>query len=319
MSRFLLCLIVAGFTPSLPLSGAEMTSDESQQVERLVHDLSEGNYKMRVAAEDGLKKSSRGALPTLKQYETSRDPEVRERIRNVVEFIRTDPGQIPEKVFTFNSIPHETWISDVEQWTASAKACAKNLDGHNGAAGSFAQSFVPRCQTIQAVKLAVYPIGNGGGWICLDVREDEQGHPGKYVLGRSWVHVNQSFSVPPTAFTVFNLPEMTVNENATYWLCFAEFPDVGRNRESITNHLFSDDNPYADGLEWRHDYQPSRGTDAVFTVFSQAKEPPQMIRPATDEELKTLPSLVSRTMEWKVTENDLRGGMFLRASPLIPQ
>ena len=67
------------------LSAFSQSADETEKVEILIKQLGANNFKIRENAEIELKKYSRDILPALEKHKNTKDPEVKIRIRNIIQ------------------------------------------------------------------------------------------------------------------------------------------------------------------------------------------------------------------------------------------
>lgn len=76
-----------------------------KEVAKLIDQLGAGTFKERQAAEEALKKQSRSILPLLKEFENSRDPEIKARVRRIIQCIApTFEGFIGKRAVTINIV-----------------------------------------------------------------------------------------------------------------------------------------------------------------------------------------------------------------------
>lgn len=281
--------------PPLPAQTPASDSD-SEVTTRLIRQLGDEQFRARETAEAELKKRGRAALPILAKFEGSDDPEIKDRVKRVIRHIKLDPSCVPQDFFVFDSVgtapppnPQARWDEVMNPWYEKATISASHTRGPAGTGGPFAQSFVPHAGQIQAVALGCYPANFAVGWVSLEVREDAKGKPSNFVLTRSWVRIEKGCPEPHSSYLVFDIPDVDVKAEQTYWLVFAEYADKGSEHPTITNWGLSTDGSFAEGHLIRGVVgEPSNEEDARFKIISKCTPIP-LLRKADENEMKTLP------------------------------
>jgi len=286
-----LALAVHGFAESSDTGSSDSTATaDTNRLAVLVKQMGAGDHKSRTAAEAELSKCPRSAIDFLKSFLDSDDPEIQIRVRDIIQKILADPARIPTSCYVFasKSADQSNWTGAMNEWRAKAKVAVSNEKGESATTGSFAQSFVPKCDTIKVIELATYPVNADTGWIKADLCADDNGKPGRFILGRCWILVEKNCPVPHGGMMPFVFPSVSVDPKKKYWVCYTEFP-VGSNR-TIVNYQFSIGNQYKDG-EWLRGgtSELSDAQDVLFRVLPQCGAVPDM-KPASKEEIKTLPA-----------------------------
>ena len=151
----------------------------------LVKQLGADTYKAREAAGVELLTFPRSALPVLREFENTSDPEIRERVRAVITGILADPSRVPQTIWTHRDSTAPTsvvttrtnWNAAFIKWSQEGKISFCQTNGNSATGGSFAQSFVPHNRKLRAIAVQVYPISAASGWLSLDLRPDKDGRP----------------------------------------------------------------------------------------------------------------------------------------------
>lgn len=272
---------------------------DQQEIERLIRNLASVKFKVREQSFEKLKAQPRTIVPLLKPYAESEDPEVRLPVRNLIQYLTTDPGKIPQSFFVFtekrNPQPDcrtglNDWQALIQKWAEAGTVCASNLTGNAGG-GLDSQSFIPHCDKIAAIEICLYPVGKGKGWLRLDLSEDALNRPSSNILARCWVRMDKDCPVPHSGFMVFAFPDIKVHPEKTYWFQLKSLPDPDCPKEdtSLCNAGFSQNNRYKEGghLEWV-DLGMDQSFDVKFAILSRAIPFPPMKR-VIGEELRNLP------------------------------
>jgi len=106
----------------------------------------------------------------------------------------------------------------------------------------------------------------------------------------------QTFSVPHGTFTPFDIADLQVDSQATYWLCLREYVDAAKG--AGMNYMASVDNAYGDGRLLKASGRTARPDhDLLFRIMSRSGPVPGMHR-ASEEELKRLPPLPQANRAW---------------------
>lgn len=215
---------------------------DAGQIDMLIRKLGDARFPEREAAEKKLRGQPRDALPLLMKHQNTDDPEIAERVHRIVMHIKRNADNIPKTVFAFQKEPTFTsfnemrifWDDAMATWETKAVVAAKsdNVKDTSATGGSFAQSFVPHTNRISAVAVQLYLLHDREGWLSLEVCEDDNGLPGKYILARTMLKTRKAGPAPPHVFVVFDIPDIEIRPEQTYWLRFVD-------KEHITNHGLS--------------------------------------------------------------------------------
>ncbi len=282
---FFILIALSLVTPPL------FAEDPSEKdLKTLVESLGHENFRERKLAEKTLNGYSRNIVPALRKHEEARDPEVRLRVRRVIKQMMADPEKIPSNVFILDAdgLTTSTYKTGMGSWNSNKTVAAQMDVGRSGTSGGFAQSMVPETDTIAAIELATYPIGNGTGWLMADLRPDHNGAPSAEVLARAWIRVGKTLSLHGVSL-VYDIPDVRVQKGATYWIVFRPFNDAGP-KSAIMNFGLNTSSTYSNGVLWRDSSsQPSTSSDAKFSIISKCFPPP-FLKKAEEKDLKTLPS-----------------------------
>lgn len=286
--RFLVCLVAAAVLAAEP---------DADRVRALVKQLGADTFKEREAAQKELSAMPRSVVPVLREFENTKDPEIRERVQTTIRTIMTDSSRMPQKVYVYHEgesvkkpSRHKAGIADFAQGTVSI--CHTN--GRSSASGDFAQRFVPPGNKAGAIAVQMSSSSSMGGWLSLDLRADKDGRPDSGVLARSWLRVEKG-RASRSGYAVFPLPDATLEPGKPYWFTMTEHPDPNQRSRTITSHRFG---PNVDKTEFRlvrNNDEPSGC--ANFLLLADCPLPP-WLREATEEERKTLPVPPVSDFEW---------------------
>ena len=272
------------------------------RVDRLVHELGATQFAARHAAEAELLTQSRAALPTLMRYRDADDPEIRERVRRIIQRIKTNPATVPEAIFAFDKDPEFTsftrmrvyWDAQMKAWQADAQVTTENDDPETSATGgSFYQSFVPHTNRIAAIAVQVYSFYDKEGWLAVDVYEDVAGEPSDYVLARAFVKTQKRGPASPHVFIVFDIPDIVVTPGQPHWFRFHDLSGITNHGLTIKRDAYPEGRYMQVGRRGESDRTSRR--DAKFRIIA-ACGPVPLLRTATSEEqsslrlLRTVPS-----------------------------
>ncbi|MBT3294887.1 MAG: hypothetical protein HN919_07630 [Verrucomicrobia bacterium] len=280
-------------------SASDGTVPIGNRVDRIVRELGANQFAVRHAAEAKLLTQSRAALPALMRHRDSDDPEVRERVRRIIQQIKMNPATVPEAIFAFDKDPQFTsftkmrvyWDAQMKAWQADAQVTTKNDDPETSATGgSFYQSFVPHTNRIAAIAVQVYSFYDKEGWLAVDVYEDVAGKPSDYVLTRAFLKTQKRGPASPHVFIVFDVPDIDVTPGQPHWFRF-------RDLSKITNHgLTIKRDAYPEGrymhVDQRSETDRTSARDAKFRIIASCGPVP-LLHAATEEEQASLQSLRS--------------------------
>jgi hypothetical protein len=288
MNKLLLAFILA-----LPLAALAADTD---RVRALVRQLGADTFKEREAAQKELSTLPRTALPILREFENTKDPEIKDRLQTAIHAILTDTSRIPQKFFVHRNptcgntvTSRKDWLAHTAEWLAASKISLCQTNGRSASGGHFAQSFTARAPQLRAVAVQTYPIGAADGWLSLDLRADNNGKPDTGVLARSWLRLEKRCA-PHGSFAVFTFPETALDNGKPYWFTLVEHPADNGSR-SMTNHRL-DLNNTTDDMRIL-----GRKGCASFILLTDSPEP-SWLREATEDERKTIPTPPASTFEW---------------------
>lgn len=262
------------------LAGVAMSAELSEnEVRTLVKELGDDGFRTRRDAKKSLEACSRSAVPILESFLESPDPEVRLEVKRLIAMLKGDPNKIPYSAFRLKSpdgaLSVASYDDQMKNWRDKRVLAAKMDDGRTGIGGSsMAQSFKPKTDTIAAVEFGSYPIGSGHGWLMLDVREDEDGAPGQSVLARAWIHIDKPAPNLINKMLVYDIPDITVKPDESYWLVFREF-SAGNGQQNIVNVGMHSSSEYKDGVMWlEQSRRASKGSVLKFRIVSKCGSVP---------------------------------------------
>jgi len=290
-------LTALALVAAVVVAAPEKASVDKEKIDALVAQLGGEKFAQREAAEKELKEYGREILPLVRKHENSDDPEIKMRVGRIIEYVRSNPACIPQVVYVFDIKPDEPNAKvfvrlekEMKAWRLKAAVAVSHTKGTSTRSGAFAQSFIPRCNSIKAIETGAFATQSGSGWVCLDVRADQGGMPGAHVLSRAWVRIEKSTPGRPDLCLVFDIPDIAVEADKTYWITFSEHLDPAQDHGNLTNHKYANNRAYADGKYLRQGRQtPYDNRDAVFSIISECESVP-LLRKATDEEKKKLPT-----------------------------
>ncbi len=184
-------------------------------------------------------------------------------------------------------------------WRSHVTIAAQHITGDTGGNNSsFAQSFVPNCDRIEAIEVCAYPV-SGTGWIRFDIHEDDNNKPSHEVLCRTWVQVDHHCPIPHGGFITLDVPDILVTATQKYWFTFVEYASKDSPSQSLTNLGSSRGNQYPDGQLFRPDsFQPSDDEDATFRIIAKCPSVPGL-REITAREQATVPSPIWANGDWR--------------------
>jgi hypothetical protein len=269
---------------------------DDDRVRALVKQLGADTFKDREAAQKELSAMPRSVVPALREFENTKDPEIKERLQATIHTILTDAARMPQKVHVYSddspakkSAGRKTGADDFAKEIIST--CHTN--GRSSASGDFAQRFVPHKHKAGAIAVQLYS-SSMSGWLSLDLRADKDGRPDSGVLARSWLRMEKG-RASRSGYAVFPLPEATLEPEKPHWFTVTEHPDPNQKGRTMTSHRLD---PKADKTEFqllRNNDEPSGC--ANFFLFTDCP-PVSWLREATGEECKTLPTPPPSVFEW---------------------
>jgi hypothetical protein len=286
--RFLACLAV---------TIALAVEPDADRVRALVKQLGADTFKEREAAQKELSAMPRSVVPVLREFENTKDPEIRERLQTVIHTILTDASRMPLKVHVYQdgasekkAAGHKMGIEELVK--GSLSTCHTN--GRSSASGDFAQRFVPHGHKVGAIVVQIYSSSSMSGWLSLDLRADKDGRPDSGVLARSWLRIEKNHP-SRSSYAVFPLPDTALEPEKPYWFTVTQHPDPNQKGRAMTSHRFD---PKTDTKEFRllrFNNEPS----GCVNFFLLADCPTlSWLREAGEEERKTLPTLPASDFEW---------------------
>jgi hypothetical protein len=275
----------------------------AQDIENLLTQLGGEGFRTRKAAELAMKELPREALPELQQvYETTDDPEIKVRLGRIIQHIMTSPGKIPTAFKVLDIENHRAFKNAAASWQETQTIATLHTNGNAGTGGDFAQSFVPRCETIAAIEVCTYALSDGYGWMRLDLVLDDAGNPSDTVLARSWVKISKDHKFPHGGYVLHDFPDTPVKPDQRYWIIYYDYPDEGANATFLNFGLSIKEDAYPGGNLWRAQSQtPSKVEDVKFRIYSKSV-PFMPYRTPTEEELKSLPAMEDQNISWSVIQ-----------------
>jgi hypothetical protein len=217
-----------------------------------------------------------------------------------------NPADIPQRFFVFETPPglsrqqaEKRWSASFAKWSQTAVVSISNTTGNAVSGGGFGQSFIPHCSAIKAVVVQCYPVSRSGGWFRLDLCEDENGLPAKFVLARTWLRIDPSCPVPYAGFMVFDLGDVQVAATKHYWILLTEHRDDKKTIDVITNGIAG--SKYSEGTFLVGKFSPTN-SGRNFQIISKC-DPCSGIRPATETEKASLPDFNIIGFDWKTSRD----------------
>ena len=189
-------------------------------------------------------------------------------------------------------------LSHIEQ--SNSVFCVQQDHGTSLTCSYFAQSFIPKTNSVYGVSFELHTVGQSG-WLRFDICDSIDSLPGN-TLRRTWVkipeHTNGNFS----RYTLIPFNRLPVVPNETYWVTFREYVDrlypLFHMSPVLINYNISKDNDYTDGVMLpRPSWSLTSSWDAVFRIHSKRPDV-LMLRPCTRSEKKMLPDLASQKLLW---------------------
>jgi hypothetical protein len=208
----------------------------------------------------------------------------------------------PQNFYTFTHSFKAQWELERGNVFANSDICAEHIQGISGTSPSFAQSFVPHCQKIEAIQLNLHPT-KASGWVRVELTTDDTGIPGE-VLSRSWLRIEKNSPRFFDHYITFPIGTIRVEPNKTYWITCVEYADrkyIGDTSIStVTNLRFSSTNTYPEGVvllpvAGRNGLKES--WDANFRILSAFTSLPGL-RKVSREEKELLPPQFCRDAYW---------------------
>ena len=277
---------------------------------QLITQLGADSFRDRKAAEAKLKTQPRDSLTPLREaLKDSSDPETRMRLKRIITHIQSNPNTIPTTMTVFTSKKHGVYTKLAETYRGTASISTGHTEGNAGTSGPFAQSFIPKTDTITAVEVCTYALSGAYGWMRLDLCEDNKGKPGT-IIARSWIYVPEGHRFPHSDYAFHDFIDQTVDPKATYWLTYLDVNIPKRSSNLINYGLTIKNDAYADGMHWRSfSDKPSPKEDLKFRIFNKTPKPHPGYRKPTTEEIATRPTpaeqeQIESNLKWKQTPGD---------------
>lgn len=269
----------------------------ADRVRALVKQLGADTFKEREAAQKELSAMPRSVVPVLREFENTKDPEIKERLQDTIRTIMTDSSRMPQKVYVYpdgehgkKSSKHKAGIEEFAKGTVSI--CHTN--GRSATSGNFAQRFVPRERQCRAIAIQSYSSSSMSGWLSLDLRADKDGRPDSGVLARSWLRMEKG-RASRSNFVVVPLPDTALEAGKPHWFTVTEHPDPNQKGRTMSTHRYD---PKAEIPEFQF-LRPDGATAGCANFFLLTDCPsPTWLREATEEERKTLPAPSTSVFEW---------------------
>lgn len=283
------------------------SADNGKSLPQLIEQLGADSFRARKAAELQLKEQSRDSLAILHAAQkNTTDPEVRMRLERILSHIRSNPDTIPTTIKVFTSKERGTYKNLAQTYRESASISAQHIDGTAGTAGPFAQSFIPRTETITAVEVCTYALSDAYGWMRLDLCEDDQGKPG-VILARSWIYIPKGHRFPHSEYAFHDFADQKVDPETTYWLTYIDINLPKRSNNLINYGLSTKSDAYPDGVHWRgYSNQPKPNEDLKFRIFNTSPNAHPGYRDPTKAEVDSRPTRqeqeqLESKLKWKTT------------------
>lgn len=269
------------------------------RIRGLVKQLGADTFKQREAAQKELSAMPRHVLPILREFENTKDPEIKDRLQAAIHAILTDMSRVPHKVHVYCNPPpastvaaRNAWMEEFAKWQQKTTITLCQTNGRSSISGNFGQSFVPHTQQIRAIAVQAYPFSTTKGWLSLDLRTDKEGRPDSSILARSWLRM-ENRCAPSSSFAVFPLPDLALEKNKPHWFTITEHSDSGQPLRITHRYESNTNNPELQML--RNNGMP--GGCANFFLLAECPLPP-WLREATEDERKLVPTLPALTFEW---------------------
>ena len=263
----------------------------------LIQDLGAADAASRNHAQEQLMRWSRDILPTLEEHADSTDPEVRIRINRIIDHLKWSPSKVPQFVWLFDRESGLRWNASVADWRREATASVDHPGGGktgNIAANyeSVAQSVVPLSTNITAVQIQVSPLREKDEWFRVELREDDKGRPGRYVLTRAWIRVDEDLPTDRISSLPFDVPDVVVVSNKTYWIVYTAVRGPACRAINFSPLTLSQEDSYKPGqclFLSRNNRQPATASgDLHFSILSDCSSVP-LLRRASETEMKVIP------------------------------
>lgn len=305
-----LLVMMLGIGAALAVQAApDVDPAKPGEVDQLVAQMGAPSFAERQRADDRLRAGSRALRPLLEQHRDHPDPEVRMRVRRIIDHLRWSPEKVPQAAWVFSPKGSNEWAAALEKWRQEpAKMEFEQTVGDTteleyGELQFAAQSFVPTNPVIRAVEIGIQPPDQADTWwFLVEIREGNVNKPGSYVLSRTWLRTELSAPVSTLNSLVVPLPETPVTPGAFHWIVYAAFRGPAPARLVALPVRFSKADTYPEGRLLANGYRQGRG-DLQFRLWSTCPPVPET-RAATVEERAVLPDMrpIERSMrqsfEW---------------------
>jgi len=297
-------IIIVALLSVLPAVGK---ANDREVVSSLIQGLAADDAATRSHAQEQLMGLSREILPTLEEHADSTDPEVRIRINRIIDHLRWSQSKVPLSVWLYDRESAMPWNASVADWRREATASVDHSGG--GKAGdigcnyeSIAQSFVPLSTNIAAVQIKVSPLRAKDEWFRVELREDDDEGPGRYVLTRAWIRIDDDLPVDRISSLPFDVPDVSVATNKTYWIVYTAVRGPACRAINFSPLTLSQENSYKPGqclFLSRNSKQPATASgDLHFRVFSDCSSVP-LLRKALETEQKVIPDTSKVDAFWR--------------------
>lgn len=204
-----------------------------------------------------------------------------------------------ERIYVFEPTSRLSLQASLADWQREAQITVAHSDGNlNGGYGSFAQSFVPHSDEIQAVQLRLSP-AYAKGWVRIELTVDNNGMPGM-VFARSWIRFDGNVPLQQGDYLTVPLMRTAVEPEMTYWITFVEYRDKGYKNYDLVNIAGSSTATYAEGKFVLPSGSPRGGiADVDFRIIARASAVPGLEE--VSELMKgALPAQPCQTLSWQV-------------------
>ena len=297
-------IIIAALLSALPAAGKTNTL---ALVSSLIQDLAAADSAPRSHAQEQLMRYSRDILPTLEEYADSTDPEVRLRINRIIDHLKWSPSKVPQSVWLFDRESALPWNASVADWRAEATASVDHSGGGKtrdiaSNYESVAQSVIPLSTNIAAVQIEVYPLREKDEWFRVELREDDNERPGRYVLTRAWIRVDEDLPTDRISSLAFDVPDVAVVSNKTYWIVYTAVRGPACRAINFSPLSLSQEDSYKPGqclFLSRNNKQPATASgDLYFCILSDCSSVP-LLRKASATEKKVIPDTSQLAAFWR--------------------
>ncbi len=190
-------------------------------------------------------------------------------------------------------------LSTIEQRKSAISV--QQDQGNSMTATSFAQSFIPKSNSINGVSLKLITVGQSG-WLRVDICDTIASLPGN-ILRRTWVRIPDHTGGNFWRYTLIPFKQLPVVPDDTYWVTFREYADrldpSFHMSPSLINYVISNKvDRYPDGVMLaRLSWPLTSPYDAVFRIHSERPKV-LVLRQSNRSEIKMIPDTASQKLPW---------------------